>query len=632
MIVARVISIRNSLFACAVAMSMVGCQLTKREAACDLPGEAACLQPASCSQPKTDIFCDPDCQVPIPFASSERPISTQNPSQAESWNLDLSEAIQYALHHSQVIRDLGGRALRSPNSVITSESPAIRETDPRFGVEAALSAFDASWTTRLLIENNDRPLNNILLGGGTRAFVQDLAIYSTEINKRTAAGTLLSARHNIEYDFNNAPGNASPNLPWGTNFEVELRHPLMQGGGTDFNRIAGPGATPGVYNGVLIARVNADISQLDFEAGIRDLVSDVETAYWELYYAFLAYNATEKARDRSLDTWRQIETWRRNGLRGGTPQREARAREQYYRFEVELKNLLAGQAEERSRATTFRGLGGIYTRERNLRLLMGVPINDGRLIRPITEPTAANIVFDWNHVLSEAMTSRVEIRRQQMQIKRRKLELVAAKNFLRPQLDTVGRYRWRGLGADLLDPSGGGPQFNDAYQNLLDGDFQEFQLGFEFSAPIGFRQGFAAVRNARLQISRDNAVLVEQQRQATLEISHAIAELDRSYDIAQIHMNRRIAAAEQLNATEILYEQAEESQKGVLLDQLLDAQTRLADSETQYGRAMVEYMMAIKQTHNAKGSLLNYNQVNIAEGSWPNKAYRDAAERASRRR
>ena len=584
-------------------------------------------------QPETDSICDLNCIVSqeAEVEVSERPISTQNPYTGDGWNLELGEAVQYALEHSQIVRDLGGRALRSPNSVSTSYSPAIQETDPRFGIEAALSAFDASFSTRLFVEKNDRALNNILLGGGTRTFEQDLAQYSAELRKRSAAGTLMTARHNIEYDYNNAPGNDVPNKPWGANFELEMRHPLMQGSGTQFNRIAGPDATPGVYNGVMIARVNADISVVDFEAGIRDLVSDVETAYWELHYAYRAYDSTVKARDRALETWRQIETWRKNGLRGGTPQREARAREQYYRFEAELKNLLAGQVQERSRATTFRGLGGIYTQERNLRLLMGVPINDGRLIRPVTEPSPANVLFDWNEVHAEATTSRVEIRRQALQIKRRELEVVAAKNFLRPQLDAIGRYRWRGLGHNLLDPSGDNPEFNDAYQNLVDGNFQEWQLGIEYAAPIGFRQAFAAVRNARLSLTREKAILDEQQRQVTLEISNAIAELDRAFDIAQIHLNRRIAAAQQLEATEVLYKQSEESQKGVLLDQLLDAQTRLADSESQYGRSLIEYMMAIKQIHNAKGSLLTYNQVYLSEGPWPVKAHRDANERNSRR-
>ena len=39
---------------------------------------------------------------------------------------------------------------------------------------------------------------------------------------------------------------------------------------------------PGVYQGVLIARTNTDISIADFEIAVRSLISDVENAYWDL--------------------------------------------------------------------------------------------------------------------------------------------------------------------------------------------------------------------------------------------------------------------------------------------------------------------------------------------------------------
>ena len=54
----------------------------------------------------------------------------------------------------------------------------------------------------------------------------------------------------------------------------------MQGAGTTYNRNAGPNGVVGQYNGVLIARINTDISLADFENGVIRLVNDVETAYW----------------------------------------------------------------------------------------------------------------------------------------------------------------------------------------------------------------------------------------------------------------------------------------------------------------------------------------------------------------
>ena len=566
------------------------------------------------------------------IAATPPPITLNSQTPTEFWDLSLQETVQLALRNSEVLRDLGGAILQAPESVRTIHEPALRETDPRFGVEGALSAFDAAWGTSLYFSKNDRVLNNLILGGGTRMLQQDLTNYSSEISKRSAIGTRMAARHNIEYDFNNAPGNNTPNLPWSTNFELEARQPLLQGAGVDFNRIAGPNATPGVYNGVLIARINTDISLTDFETSVRDFVSDVETAYWELYFAYRDLDAKLAARDRALAAWRDYESLRFTGRRGSELGKEARAREQYFRLAAEAQNALSGRLQETSRSIAFRGVGGIYHNERRLRALLGVAINDARLIRPSTEPTMADVRFAWEDVLSEGLIRRVELRRQQWKIKRDELELLAAKNHLLPQLDLFGRYRWRGLGQDLIEPNGTGrPPFNDAFQNLFDGNYQEWQLGVELAMPVGFRQANAGVRNAELQLTRDKAVLEAQQRQVTLEISNAVSEKERAYVLAQTHLNRRVAAIEQLKALESARGDVEDSQTVQLLDFLLESQRRLAEADIDYHRSLVEYAMAIKLVHQAKGSLLDYNEVYLSEGLWPDKAYHDAMDRHRRR-
>ena len=86
-----------------------------------------------------------------------------------------------------------------------------------------------------------------------------------------------------------------------TTFQMEIRQPLLQGYGVEFNRIAGPGAIPGFNQGVLIARVNTDIALATFEASVRNLVSDVETAYWELYFAYRNLDSAVRPRQRLAD-------------------------------------------------------------------------------------------------------------------------------------------------------------------------------------------------------------------------------------------------------------------------------------------------------------------------------------------
>jgi len=541
-------------------------------------------------------------------------------------DITLQEAIQTALAQSPVLRDVGGLVLQSPAALQTTYGPSITETDPRFGVDAALSAFDAQLSAGAFFEKNDRAFNNAIAGLGTQTFQQDLNTYNLELRKRTAAGTILAARSKFDYDFNNSPFNNVPNLPWTMRLEGELRQPLLQGAGVDFNRIAGPANIPGFYNGVLISRINTDISTADFEAAVIQLVSQVENAYWELYFAYRDLDAKILARQQAFESWQQVSVLFRRGPGGQLEATaEAQAREQLFRLEAEVQDAKVGRQQEKSNTNIFRGTGGVYASERRLRRTIGLPAADGVLLRPSNEPTIARNLFLWEEVLGESLVRRVELRRQKWHVKRRELELIAARNYLLPRLDAVGLYRFRGLGHDLVGNSN--TQFGSALSDLVTGDYQEWTAGVEMTAPVGFRQGHAAVRNAELQLARERAVLDEQERQVVADLSSVIGELDRSYELARTNYNRKMAAQRQLDTTSVLLLQADDIEKPRLLDLKLDAQRRMADAESQYHRALAEHEVAIKNVHLEKGSLLEYNRIFLAEGPWPNKAYHDAALR-----
>jgi len=549
-------------------------------------------------------------------------------AQVQYWDMSLEEAVELALTHSKVLRDLGGTVLRSPQSVQTPYEPAVQETDPRFGVDAALSAFDAEFTSSLFFEKNDRRYNNRALGD-VGFFEQDLDVFEAALRKRAATGTQFALRKQVEFDNNSNIGNEFERGSWTVILEGEARHPLLQGGGIQFNRIAGPNGLPGVFQGVLVARLRTDVSLADFEAGMRDFVANVENAYWDLYFAYRDLDAKITARDTALETWRRVQALYLAGRRGGEAEKEAQARAQFFRFEEEVQNALAGRPLEGTRTRngstpgTFRGLPGVQVAERRLRLLAGLPPNGEQLIRPADEPVTAPVAFDWHAVAAESLVRRVELRRQRWLVKSRELELLASRNFLRPNLDLVGLYRFRGFGEELLDSYRDDKErFDNAFMDLTSGDFQEWQLGVEFSAPIGFRQAHAGVRNAELRLMRERTVLREQERQVVHDLSNAVAEAQRAYAVVQTNYNRRFAAKQQLDALQAAYEDDKADFYVVL-----DAQRRLAEAESDYFKSQVEYALAVRNVHFEKGTLLDYCGVMLAEGPWPDKAYVDAGRR-----
>ena len=367
---------------------------------------------------------------------------------------------------------------------------------------------------------------------------------------------------------------------------------------------------PGIYNGVLIARVNTDVELAEFEIAVRNLVNNVENAYWDLYFAYRDLDAKTKARDATLDTWRRVRALYDAGRRGGEAFKEAQAREQYFRFQEEVENALSGRLIDGTRTGngssggTFRANGGVHVAERRLRLLIGLPPSDGRLLRPADEPLNAPVAFDWSEITRESVMRRTELRRQRFEIRRRELEWIASKNFLMPRFDAVGRYRWRGFGHDLLNSSGNNPRFDNAYEDLTSGDFQEWQVGLELTVPIGYRRGFTASRNAELLLCRERAILREQEHQVLHEVASAVADMERAFVVSQTSFNRLDAARVQLDAIRAEFE-AEKAP----LDLLLDAQRRLAEADSQHHRALAEFAIAVKNVHFAKGTLLDYDDL-----------------------
>ncbi len=554
---------------------------------------------------------------------SIRPFSLENHDTRNYWDLTLEEAVQNALANSKVMKSIGGQVLgafsgapealtRSPEAVPTVYDPALIETNPRFGTEAALSAFDAQFTSSVFWEKNDAPRNPLVFLGSEdvfpRRFKQDVGSFQAQLSKTAATGGTWIMRHNVQYDKQNVSRLFTSD--WNVNLEAEFRQPLLQGGGVNFNRIAGPGAIPGFNNGVMIARINTDIALADFEAGVRNLVYDVEIAYWELAFAYRSLDAVIAGRDAGLQSWRYAKVEFDVGT--GDILDKAQAEAQYHLFVSVME----------------RALNNVYATESKLRYLMGLAATDGRMIRPADEPTVAKVYFDWDEVVAESLCRSVELRRQKWQVKRRNLELIAAKNYLLPRLDATARYRWLGLGDHLINPGGTGIEFDNAYESMTTGDFGEWNLGFEASIPIGFRKEMSGVRYAELNIARERARLQEMELEVSHQLAHAIRETQAALKLANTNFNRRIAAKQEVQAAE---SKKEAGLQGWRMSEVLDAQRRLAEAESDFYRSVFDYNKGIAEVHYRKGSLLEYNGVHLTEGPWTGKAYFDAHRRARQR-
>ena len=542
---------------------------------------------------------------------SPPPITLSSFQEMQPVMFTIDECVQLALRNSAIMQKLGGTVVNAPQAATTAFDQAIQETNPQQSVEAALSAFDAQVNTGLNFTHVETPnIGATAIFGATKV---DGANYNFNLAKQTATGATYTIINTIDYS---RLGAINPFVPFRSDYDVasifQVRQPLGRGRGAQVTRIAGPNATPGNYNGVLLARLRSDISLAAFEASVRDLVRDVETNYWELYFAYRDLDTKIAARDSARETWENRQLRFENGV--GRPDDEAQARQQYYNFETQVQSALTG---------VLNGQPGVVGAERTLRRLLGLPVNTGELIRPASEPTTAPVVFDWQESQLQSLARRVELRRQKWTIRQRELEFLAAKQLNRWQVDLVGQYGFKGFGDNLFGsrdrPSG------SAVDDFFRGNLDDWQLGVQVNGAIGNRQGHLAVRNAELNLRREKAILKEQQRQILHDLGAAFVEVDRAFQTMKSTANNRIAVQEELEPKQ---KRVEAGQDQVFF--LLDAQQRAATVESSLHRTILDYNQALLNYVYTTGSMLARYNIVLTEGEWCEDAYCRANVKASR--
>ncbi len=510
----------------------------------------------------------------------------------ESWDLTLDEAIILALKNTEVLRSLGGAIVDNRQFASGSFDPALQSTNPNSGIEAALADFDTQVSSSLFLRRNDNVFNNPVLGGGVNEVRDDVVSGLFSIDRIAPTGTNFSLASSVDHSQSNNPNLLFPHS-WTTTWEATVRQPLLQGRGVRFNRIAGPNNRAGfrLANGIVIRRINHDISIAQFERQLRDMVREITNAYWQLYLAYENFNSIRGIRDVGLSTWNIAKNRSDAELPGGEADREAQAREQYYQFKGSL----------------LESQNTVLQSEANLRRLLNLSQSDERLIKPSEKPFLAKIQFSWEQLAKSTLNSRVELREQAWLLKRRELELESSRNFLMPRLDAVATYRNNGFGDDLI---GGSNRFASAFTDAISNDHGEWELGLAYDVVLGRRQTYVAIRHAELALCNEKAVLQEQQKQILHDLGTAKRQVDQRFLGIEVATERLEAARNTEEARTTAFEA-----EAAGFEDLLNAQQRLLQAELSFHQAVVDYETSKEDLLSESGRLLFEHGINLQEAT-----------------
>ncbi|OAI46820.1 hypothetical protein AYO44_10610 [Planctomycetaceae bacterium SCGC AG-212-F19] len=499
---------------------------------------------------------------------------------------------------------IGSDAIR-----VLALNPSIRATD----IESSLSKFDARWLASASWTTTDRPVGTALdtfqTFAGQNSIQQQQSSVITSLVKPLPTGGVAGITFETDYNLSNL--NQRVNPAYTPTLRVGFEQPLLQGFGTEINQIRAshPGSTLFQFTnlarteGILLTRLRFDESRIQFEFEVSMMLLRVEAAYWNLYGAYWNLYSREEALRQAYGTWRinklQFDAGRVSILE------LAQSRGQYELF----------------RSQRLQALGNVLEQERRLRAVLNLPAEDGTRLVPIDAPTVAPYAPDWQAAVNDAMTLSPSIQLGRAEVKSRQLALINEKNLLLPDVRLAATYDWNAIGSALDGPDKANGLFHNAFANLADGKFSNWNIAIRGEVPIGFRDAHAGVRRARLELAQSYQQLRDQEGKVQRFLMRVYRDIFEAHErIASLRAQRE-AFAQELSAR---FEQFRAGK--VTMNFLLEAQRNWADALNTEYQNIVEYNQALAAFEFAKGTMLAYDNVVIAEGPLPKCAQVRATE------
>jgi len=467
------------------------------------------------------------------------------------YRLTLSEALRRALANNYQIQ-------------IDGYAPAISTAQ----VVQAEAAFDAAFFANVNRNNTDRPSLPATLVGSQA----DTTIVQGGLRKLLATGaTVTLSQQMSRTDAGRIPAPAI-DPSWSQSFVAELRQPLLRNFGIDVNRAQ-----------INIRKAERQINEEAFRARVIEILNRTEQAYWTLVGARRDVVISAELLAQAKLTYSQIE-----------------ARKDYDAYQTLL---FRSEANVRQREFDYID---VKNRVRNAEDQLLNLLNDPELpmsadleIIPVDNPTTVEVLRDRFHAVQTALERRPEVTQARISVDITRLQLGVAKNQTLPTLDAVYRLTLNGLGGSA----------DSAWDQMTTGNFIDQYVGLEFAYAIGERAGRAGIRAAALQQSRAVVTYKRVLDDIITDCRVALRNIETNYEQVGPSHKAVLAASENLRSLQ----ERQERKSPAELDTVLSAQTGLAQARRALLQSLLQYNQGIVDVERAKGTLLEYNNVQLAE-------------------
>ncbi len=465
--------------------------------------------------------------------------------------LSLSGCIQRAIENNYTIR-------------AEAHSPAIAQAQ----IVEAEAAFDVEFFLDTSWADSDRATISPFIAGS-----DDQRIYGGGLRQLLPTGTQASVSLNQNRLQNSLPAEFQTlNPAYSSSFVASLRQPLLRGFGLDVNRAT-----------INIRKIEHEISYETFIQRVRDTLLEVENAYWQLAQARRTVTILAVSVAQNLVTYENM-----------------KQRLDHDATQVEVSN-----SEARWLSAEVNYLDAVKTirdaEDRLLNLLNDPELKLSEELELVTSqtPFVAPLILDHFAEVRTALERRSEIRQAKQNIERARINSTVAKNLTLPKLDVSFEYEVQGIGRSA----------DSSFDNLTTARFMSYTMGASFSYNFGERAARAQLRQARLQESQGVVWLNQQSDTIVEEVNQTIRTLMVRFEQIGPALKAVQAAGKNLRSLQARTQRIDPN----YLQTELGAVEQLASTRTTLLRLVTEYNVGLVQLEKAKGTLLDYNNVVVAD-------------------
>lgn len=456
----------------------------------------------------------------------------------------------------------------SPQVTALRIDPEIRET----AILEEYAKFD--WTAFLetTFDRTSDPVGNTLTVGGNGTRYRDN-------NLTSRSGLRKKFDQGLEFDVSQRVGRQDNNSlflipnPQGTaRLEFNFRQPLMRGGGQTVNQ-----------SRVVLAMIDRNIADQELVERLQEHLVGVYQAYWSLYRARAFRLQKLRLLDRAMKIQALLEA--RQGIDS-----------------LKRQVLRARAAVASRRSEIVRADMAIRNAESQLRLLVNSPeLKQGPRIEllPAELPMSHSLDVSLRGSIEAALTHRPDVAAAIQKMKAESLRLGVAKNQMLPRLDFV-------LGTYVAGLRASG-EIDGAFRNQFTEGEPGYTLGLVFEYPLGNQAARARAQRSEWELARSLKEFEATVETGMTEVELAVRELETAYQEMLSRFQSMLAAETEANYLMERWQHlpGDNQTTSFLLEDLLDAQERVATEEADFVTAQVDYVLAVTGLKEATGTLLS---------------------------